>query len=78
MDEGTSHIRIRLLSHVASGDCLASASCSMLYSLSACTRLMFRVIQGCTSMLHLSVSPWRLLLAYYTVCLHGTLYPMMD
>ena len=33
MDEGMSHIRIRLLHHIALRDCLASVSCSMLHSL---------------------------------------------
>ena len=36
MDEGMSYIRIGLLPHIALGDCLASVSCFLLHSLSAC------------------------------------------
>ena len=39
---------------------------------------MIRVIQGCISMSYLSMSPWGLIYVSYSVCLHGTLYPMTD
>ena len=39
---------------------------------------MIRMIQGCISTLRLSMSPWGLFPTAYPVCLHGTLYPMMD
>ena len=39
---------------------------------------MIWVIQGCISTSQLSMSPWGLFHASYSVCLHGTLYPMMD
>ena len=39
---------------------------------------MIRMIQGCISMSHSVMSPWGLLFTPYSVCLHGTLYPMTD
>ena len=39
---------------------------------------MIRVIQGCISMSCLSMSPWGLFHVSYSVCSHGTSYPMMD
>ena len=40
--------------------------------------LMIWVIQGCINMSQLSMSPWGLFHTYYSIHLHGTLYPMMD
>ena len=39
---------------------------------------MIQMIQGCISTSHLSMSPWGLFPTSYSVCLHGTLYPMMN
>ena len=39
---------------------------------------MIRVIQGCISTLHSSMSPWGLFHTSYSVHLHGTLYLMTD
>ena len=39
---------------------------------------MIQVIQGCISMLYLSMSPWGLFPTSYSVCLHGTLYLSHD
>ena len=47
MDEGTSHIRIRLLPVIVPGDCLASLSYSMLHCL--LVHVQCPMIQGCTS-----------------------------
>ena len=40
--------------------------------------LMLRMIQGCISTLHSSMSPWGLFRTSYFVCLQGTSYPMTD
>ena len=40
--------------------------------------LMIWMIQGCISMLRLSMSPRGLFHTSYSICLHGILYPMMD
>ena len=39
---------------------------------------MIWVIQGCISTSYLSMSPWGLFYVSYSVCLHGTSYPMTD
>ena len=39
---------------------------------------MIWMIQGCISTSHSVMSPWGLLFTPYSICVHGTLYPMTD